>query len=157
MYHFCRSELRCRKRGALPEGAETLPVAKFPQYGGGQLLVLSASRQLLGIFNTDPEVIAAGQIRLAYIFFAYLFSFAQEGLSGYLRGFGVSFIPAACAVVGICGVRLTWIFTVFRQAPSFPTIMQVYPLSLGVTAAAILAVTLAVKPSRKYITALPKS
>lgn len=114
-------------------------------------LILLLSRQLLGIFNTDPEVIAVGQIRLVYIFFAYLFSFAQEGLSGYLRGFGVSFIPAACAVVGICGVRLTWIFTVFRQSPSFPTIMQVYPLSLGVTAVAILAVTLVVKPSRRYI------
>lgn len=114
-------------------------------------LILLFSRQLLGIFNTDPEVISVGQIRLAYIFFAYLFSFAQEGLSGYLRGFGVSFIPAACAVVGICGVRLAWIFTVFRQSPSFPTIMQVYPLSLGVTAVAILAVTLFVKPSRRYI------
>ncbi len=114
-------------------------------------LILLFSCQLLGIFNTDPEVIAAGQIRLAYIFFAYLFSFAQEGLSGYLRGFGVSFIPAACSVVGICGVRLVWIFTVFRQIPSFSTIMQVYPLSLGVTAVAILTVTLFVKPSRRYI------
>ena len=68
------------------------------------VLILLFSRPLLGIFNTDPDVIAAGQIRLAYIFFAYLFSFAQEGLSGYLRGFGVSFIPAACTVIGICGV-----------------------------------------------------
>lgn len=114
-------------------------------------LILLFSHSLLGIFNTDPEVIAAGQIRLQYIFFAYLFSFAQEGLSGYLRGFGVSFIPAACSVIGICGVRLTWIFTVFRQSPSFATVMQVYPLSLGVTAAVILAVTLLVKPSKRYI------
>lgn len=114
-------------------------------------LILLFCRQLLGIFNTDPHVIEIGRIRLIYIFFAYLFSFAQEGLSGYLRGFGVSFIPAACAVIGICGVRLTWIFTVFRQSPSFTTIMQVYPLSLGVTAAAILAVTLFVKPSERYI------
>lgn len=114
-------------------------------------LILLFSRQFLGIFNTDPEVIATGRIRLEYIFFAYLFSFAQEGLSGYLRGFGVSLIPAACAVIGICGVRLTWIFTVFRQAPSFTTIMQVYPISLGVTAAVIVAVTLVVKPSRRYV------
>lgn len=113
-------------------------------------VILLFSHQLLGIFNTDPEVIATGIIRLKYIFFAYLFSFVQEVLSGYLRGFGVSFIPAACAVVGICGVRLTWIFTVFRQSPSFVTIMQVYPLSLGVTAAFILIVTLFVKPSRRY-------
>ena len=113
-------------------------------------LILLFSHPLLSIFNQDPDVIAAGQIRLKYIFIAYLFSFMQEGLSGYLRGFGVSFIPAACAVMGICGVRLTWIFTVFRRAPSFTTIMQVYPLSLGVTAAAILVVTMIVKPSRRY-------
>lgn len=114
-------------------------------------LILLFSHPLLSIFNTDPDVIAAAQIRLRYIFFAYMFSFAQEVLSGYLRGFGVSFIPAACAVIGICGVRLTWIFTVFRQAPSFSTIMQVYPLSLGITAAVILAVTLFVKPSKRYV------
>lgn len=115
------------------------------------VLILVFSRLLLGIFNTDPDVIATGRIRLEYIFFAYLFSFAQEGLSGYLRGFGVSFIPAACAVIGICGVRLTWIFTVFQKSPSFTTIMQVYPLSLGITAAVILVVTLLVKPSKRYV------
>lgn len=121
------------------------------------VLILLFSHPLLSIFNTDPDVIAAGRIRLEYIFFAYLFSFAQEGLSGYLRGFGVSFIPAACAVIGICGVRLTWIFTVFRQTPSFTTIMQVYPISLGITAVVILAVTLFVKPSKKYIIQPEKS
>lgn len=114
-------------------------------------LILLFCRPLLGIFNTDPAVIEAGRIRLQYIFFAYLFSFAQEGLSGYLRGFGVSFIPAACSVIGICGVRLTWIFTVFQKTPSFATIMQVYPLSLGITAAVILAVTLFLKPSKRYV------
>ena len=113
-------------------------------------LILLFSHSLLSIFNTDPDVIATGRIRLEYIFVAYMFSFAQEGLSGYLRGFGVSFIPAACAVIGICGVRLTWIFTVFQKVPSFTTIMQVYPLSLGITAAVILVVTLFVKPSKRY-------
>lgn len=115
------------------------------------VLILLFSHPLLSIFNTDPDVIAAGRIRLEYIFFAYLFSFAQEVLSGYLRGFGVSFIPAVCSVVGICGVRLAWIFTVFQQAPSFQTIMQVYPISLGITTVVILVVTLFVKPSKRYV------
>lgn len=115
------------------------------------VLILLFSRPLLSIFNADPDVIAIGRTRLEYIFFAYLFSFAQEGLSGYLRGFGVSFIPAVCSVIGVCGVRLTWIFIVFRQIPSFATIMQVYPISLGVTAAVTLLVTLLVKPSKRYI------
>lgn len=114
-------------------------------------LVLIFSYPLLSIFNSDPDVISAGQVRLKYILFAYLFSVLQEGFSGYLRGFGVSFIPAACSVVGICGVRLVWVFTVFQQAPSFARIMQVYPLSLGVTAIVIFAVMLIVKPSRRYV------
>ncbi|MCM1284901.1 MAG: MATE family efflux transporter [Acetobacter sp.] len=113
--------------------------------------VLLFSHPLLSIFNTDIDVISAGQIRLKYILFAYLFSILQEGLSGYLRGFGVSFIPAACSVVGICGVRLVWVFTIFQQSPSFARIMQVYPLSLGVTAIVILVVMLIVKPSKRYI------
>lgn len=116
---------------------------------GGFVLIFS--QPLLRIFNTDPDVISAGQIRLKYILFAYLFSILQEGLSGYLRGFGVSFIPAACSVIGICGVRLLWVFTVFQQSPSFARIMQVYPLSLGVTAIVIFAVMLIVKPSKRYI------
>lgn len=114
-------------------------------------LTLVFSRPLLSIFNRDPEVIALGQVRLMYLCGAYFFSFIQEGLSGYLRGFGVSFIPTVCAVVGICGVRLTWIFTVFRHSPSFATIMQAYPISLGITAAVILIVTIVLKPSRRYL------
>lgn len=140
-----RKSSRCRKvlKLCLLQSAVSTAVASG--------LILLFSRPLLSIFNADPDVIAAGRIRLQYIFFAYLFSFAQEVLSGYLRGFGVSFIPAACSVIGICGVRLTWIFTVFRQKPSFTVIMQVYPLSLGITAAVILFVTLFVKPSKRYV------
>lgn len=136
---------RCRK------ALKLCLLQSFLSTAAVSVLILLFSHPLLSIFNTDPDVIAAGRIRLEYIFFAYLFSFAQEALSGYLRGFGVSFIPAACAVIGICGVRLTWIFTVFRQKPSFATIMQVYPISLGITAAVILVVTLIVKPSKRYV------
>ncbi len=116
-------------------------------------LIYLFAAPLLQIFNTDPEVVAAGRVRLGYIFIAYLFSFAQEAMSGYLRGFGVSFIPAACSVIGICGVRLTWIFTVFRQSPSFATVMQVYPLSLALTMVVTLIVMIIIKPSRRYMTA----
>ncbi len=114
-------------------------------------VILLFSRPLLSIFNPDPDVIAIGRLRMEYIFFAYLFGLVQEAFSGYLRGFGVSFIPAACSVIGVCGVRLTWIFTVFKQSPSFVTVVQVYPISLGITALVLLAVTLLVKPSGRYI------
>lgn len=114
-------------------------------------IILLFGKPLLSIFNDDTAVIETGYIRLCYIFFAYLFSFAQEVLSGYLRGFGVSFIPALCSVAGICGIRLFWIFFVFPESPYFSTIMQVYPISLGITALAILIVTVFLKPSKRYV------
>lgn len=114
-------------------------------------LILVFGRPLLGIFNKDAEVIDTGYVRLCYVFFTYIFSFAQEVLSGYLRGYGVSFIPALCSVVGICGVRLVWIFTVFQRIPSFATILQAYPVSMGITVAAVLTVAVIMKPSKRYV------
>ncbi len=114
-------------------------------------LILFFSKTLLGLFTSDPEVIALATLRLRYIFFAYTFSFLQDVLSGYLRGFGMSIIPACCAVVCICGVRLLWIFTVFQRYPSFATIMTAYPLSLGITAVAMVIITIIVNPTKRYL------
>lgn len=114
------------------------------------IAILTFAHPLLRIFTNDADVIASGIIRLEYIFFAYIFSFAQEVLSGYLRGFGISTIPAASAIIGICGTRLLWIFLVFPQSPSFSRIMQVYPISLGLTAVVIIIFTMILRPSKRY-------
>lgn len=113
-------------------------------------LILIFSRTLLAIFNRDSGVIEIGIIRLKFLFTGYVFSFAQEVLSGYLRGWGASLVPALCAMAGICGVRLAWIFTVFKQSRTFITIMTVYPISLVITALAILLATLILRPSKRY-------
>ena len=113
-------------------------------------LILIFSRTLLAIFNRDSGVIEIGLIRLKFLFTGYIFSFAQEVLSGYLRGWGASLVPALCAMAGICGVRLAWIFTVFQKSRTFITIMTVYPISLAITAIAILLVTLIMRPSKRY-------
>ena len=136
---------RCRKTLKL------CLIQSFIGTGTVCVIILSFGNQLMSIFNQDPEVIRTGIVRLEYIFFAYIFSFAQEALSGYLRGFGVSFIPALCSIIGICGIRLSWIFTIFKANPAFTTIMQVYPVSLGTTSMIILIVTLIIRPSRRYM------
>lgn len=117
------------------------------------LCILFFHHPLLSIFTTDEAVIATGLIRLEYIFFAYIFSFQMDIYSGYLRGFGVSAFPALCSIFGICGVRLLWIYTVFTRHPSFATIMQVYPVSISITAFLILTVILILRPSKRYIKA----
>ena len=98
------------------------------------MLLLTFGRMLLSIFNGDPDVIHYGYIRLMYLCLAHAFSLVIEVVSGYLRGYGVSFLPAAMTMGGICGVRIAWVYTLFRVHPTFETLMQVYPLSLFVTA-----------------------
>ena len=113
------------------------------------LLVLGSGRFLLSIFNRDPEVISIGYTRLMMVFTAYFFSMLYEVMSGYLRGFGISLVPALLTMLGVCGVRILWIATVFPQHRTFQTIMLAYPLSLSATAVLILIALLVYHPSRR--------
>jgi Na+-driven multidrug efflux pump len=120
------------------------------------VLILIFGHQILGIFNNDPEVIQVGYMRLCMIFFAYILSLVQEVGSGYMRGFGMSFVPALVALVCICGLRLFWIFAIFPHWPTFRTIMLIYPISLWTTGIIILLMILIIRPSRKMEASVSK-
>ncbi|MEE3393175.1 MAG: MATE family efflux transporter [Lachnospiraceae bacterium] len=97
-------------------------------------ITLYFGRSLLGLFNTDPAVISNGMIRLKYIYFAYIFSVNLEVAAGYMRGFGISLMPAVMTLAGVVVIRLFMIFALFPTHHTFPFIMSVYPVSLGATA-----------------------
>ena len=78
-------------------------------------LVLLSARTLLAFFNSDPAVIDLGYLRLSVILPAYAFSLVYEILSGYLRGFGISLVPAVLTMLGVCGIRIAWVKFVFPQ------------------------------------------
>ena len=127
--NFGAGELRrCKKTLALCliEGGVLL--------AAGIALILCFGRSLLAIFNSDPAVVATGYIRLMLIMVSHAFSLLYEVMSGYLRGFGISLAPALLTMLGVCGIRVVWIETVFPQSRNFQTIMAAYPVSLSVTA-----------------------
>ena len=113
-------------------------------------LVLLTGKTLLSVFNNDPQVIEIGYIRLRMVFFAYIFSMLYENLSGYLRGFGISLAPAILTTIGVCGVRMFWIFAIFPSHRTFRAIMTAYPVSLSATALLILIATIVYHPSRRF-------
>ena len=113
------------------------------------ILVLISGKVLLSVFNNDPQVISIGYTRLIMVFSAYTFSMLYENLSGYLRGFGISLVPAILTIIGVCGVRILWIFTVFPRNKAFTTIMAAYPISLAATALLIFIATMVYRPSHK--------
>ena len=61
-------------------------------------------------------------------------------MAGSLRGYGNSAIPAVISLIGICGVRITWVYTVFVENPTMKTLMLCYPVSWTV-ASVILWIT----------------
>lgn len=112
--------------------------------------VLLTGRSLLAIFNSDPEVVEIGYTRLVIVFSAYTFSILYDTMSGYLRGFGISLVPAILTTLGVCGIRIAWIRFVFPASRTFSTIMNVYPVSLSATALLIFIALLCYRPSRRF-------
>lgn len=113
------------------------------------VIVLFFGKNLLRIFSTAPQVIETGYIRLLLIFSAYTFSMLYENMSGYMRGFGISLTPAVLTTIGVCGVRLFWMFVVFPMNRTFTTIMLAYPLSLATTAVLIFIALMKYRPSKR--------
>lgn len=134
---------RCKKtlKLSLLEGYLALAVAVG--------LILFFGRTLLAIFNSEPEVVDMGYIRLTIIILSHIFTLLYEVLSGYLRGFGISFVPAVLTTLGVCGVRIGWVKLVFPHSQTFQTIMIGYPVSLVVTAFLILMAVLYYRPAHK--------
>lgn len=118
--------------------------------GTAILIVLITGKFLLSIFNNNPEVIEIGYTRLVIIFIAYIFSMLYEVMSGYLRGFGFSLVPAILTTVGVCVLRIIWINTVFTANRTFVTIMTAYPVSLATTAVLIFIALIIYRPSKRF-------
>ena len=112
--------------------------------------ILFTGKYLLAFFNNDPEVINLGYIRLVVILSAYTFSMLYDLMSGYLRGFGISLVPAILTIIGVCGVRIAWIAFVFTSNPTFPTILTAYPVSLSATAVMIAIALFCYHPIKRF-------
>lgn len=115
--------------------------------------ILFFAEEVLSLFNEDPEVIRLGTIRLWYIVCPELINVLMEGLSGALRGYGISLTPAVITLICVCGVRVTWVFTAFAKIPTYATLMAVYPISWFITTIFLVAAYFyhikRLKPARK--------
>lgn len=92
--------------------------------------------QLLGIYSSDPEVIQYGINRMQVICGTYLLCGIMDVLVGSMRGMGYSFVPMVVSLVGACGLRILWIFTVFQWHRSLFVLYLSYPITWILTALA---------------------
>ncbi len=102
------------------------------------LVLVLFGEPLLGLYTSEPSVVAAGMARLRIMAISFALAGVMDVLVGTLRGLGYSVMPMIVSLVGVCALRLIWIFTVFQQE-AFHTIDMLYityPISWGLTIAA---------------------
>lgn len=62
--------------------------------------------------------------------------------SDVLRGLGKSFLATLSSLIGVCALRIVWIYTVFRAFPTLSVVYISYPITWALTALASLALVL---------------
>ncbi len=117
--------------------------------GAGALAYLFRA-PLLSVFSSSEDVNAAaaasfGSIRILFICVPYFLCGLMDVITGILRGMGSSTLPMIITIVGVCGLRILWIYTVFEYWHTLPVLYFSYPLSWFVTAAAQLILFFVVK------------
>ncbi len=95
-------------------------------------------RNLIAIYNDNPDVIEAGLLRMSVIMTTYALCGIMDVMANSVRGIGHSLLPMVVSLLGACGLRLVWLATAF-QIPAFHTCRTVflsYPISWAITFAA---------------------
>ena len=96
-------------------------------------LAFLGGRFLLGIYSSDPEVIAYGMNRMSVLCTTYFLCGMMDTTCGSIRGLGYSIAPTIVSLAGACGLRVLWIYTVFRLDRTLYTLYISYPISWAIT------------------------
>lgn len=97
-------------------------------------LMIIASKPLMGLFTDDLAIVELGAMRIRILMYSETLNVFMDNLSGAMRGLGKSLIPALVTLIGVCGTRITWVFTGFQIYHTFFSLMMVFPVSWGISA-----------------------
>jgi putative MATE family efflux protein len=86
-------------------------------------------RQLLHFYTSDPQVVEYGLFRLMVIAAPYFLCGMMDVMAGMVRGMGYSALPTIVSLVGVCAMRIIWIFTAFRIYHTCLILYLSYPLT----------------------------
>ena len=101
---------------------------------GGTLMLFG--REFLALFTTEPAVIDAGMKRVSVMAMAYCISAFMDCTIAASRGLGKTVVPTIIVVMGSCVFRVVWVYTIFAQIHTIPSLYLLYPCSWALTAVA---------------------
>ena len=95
-------------------------------FGWGALF---CGRPLLGLINSNPDVIDQGMLRFYVNFTTYFIAGALDIVCGSLRSFNRSVSPMIVTLLSVCVFRVIWIFTFFPKHHTLTSLYISYPIS----------------------------
>ena len=113
-------------------------------------------RPLLSIYlPNNPAAVEWGMIRLMMIGIPYFLCGLMEVSTGSLRGIGDSMSAMVISVLGVCGLRIVWIMTVFKAFHTLDCLYFSYTVSwIAVAIAQFLAFVRVYKKKKNQYTPL---
>ena len=94
--------------------------------------------EILSIYTVNPEVLRFAEVRMIHAVAFLWMCNIYEIPSGVLRGMGHSTLPTVIILLGCCVLRIIWVYTVFAYFKDFAILMDVYPVSWGITSVVML-------------------
>lgn len=108
--------------------------------GGTSCLIMAVfAYELSAIFTSDPDVLEYSAVRMRYILTFEYIVVVMEVLTGALRGVNYSLQPAIACILGICGFRIVYIYTIYEEYPTYEILLTVFPVSWALTLVIIIA------------------
>lgn len=147
--NFIYITMNCVSQSALSFVSQNVGAKRYDRIGASvkycNLLVFAVSavtgavivlfrEPLLSLYNSDPEVISYGCVRLLIIGTPYCLCGFMEVFTGTLRGMGRSMLPMIVTIFGACVLRIVWLETVFAAWHTMAAIYVSYPVTWGITA-----------------------
>ena len=97
--------------------------------------MLLFANPLLKLYVNNPMGISYGYARLKVILLTYFLCGLMDVFALALRSIGYSLVPTIVSLLGVCGIRVLWIYTIF-MIPEYHTLESLvisYPISWLIT------------------------
>lgn len=96
------------------------------------------SPSLIGLFNTDPQVIAYGVAQAKTVTLFYFLLAFSHCMAGIFRGAGKSIVPMLVMMICWCVIRVAYITVAVRFFPVITTVFWAYPMTWALSSVVFL-------------------
>ena len=108
-------------------------VIAFLTAGIMSLIMLFAGQYVFMLFTPDQDVVEIGMRAMRLVSPFYFTYVCIEVLAGAVRSAGDALIPMIMTCIGVCVLRVIWIFVAVPISPTLETIVVSYPITWAAT------------------------